>query len=68
MALRIPPTLALVGRERAVVGPPWRFSRSTTGMERWTPALGEHNDYVFGELLGLSGAEQRTLADEKVIY
>ena len=46
----------------------WRFSRSESGMTRWTPELGEHNRYVFGELLGLSETEQEVLARDKVIY
>src|SRR6185436_14664506 len=40
------------GESRQVVGPPWRFSRTPAAITRWTPQLGEHNDYVFGELLG----------------
>jgi crotonobetainyl-CoA:carnitine CoA-transferase CaiB-like acyl-CoA transferase len=31
------------------------------------PLLGEHNDYVFGELLGLSKEEIRKLTEEKVL-
>ncbi len=56
------------GETRSVVGPPWRFSRSPAALERWTPALGEHNDYVFGELLGLSRARIEELVATKVIY
>ncbi|MGZ8266160.1 MAG: CaiB/BaiF CoA transferase family protein [Burkholderiales bacterium] len=56
------------GESRKVVGPPWRFSRSPAKLERWTPALGEHNDYVFGELLGLSRTEIDELVAARVIY
>lgn len=55
------------GTERDVVGSPFRMSRCTTGIDRWTPALGEHNDYVFGELLGIADDERRRLAEEGVI-
>jgi len=56
------------GETRSVVGPPWRFGRSPAALERWTPALGEHNDYVFGELLGLSRARIEALVATQVIY
>jgi crotonobetainyl-CoA:carnitine CoA-transferase CaiB-like acyl-CoA transferase len=56
------------GETRKVVGPPWRFSRTPVRLERWTPKLGEHNEYVFGDLLGLSRAEIANLVDTKVIY
>ncbi len=56
------------GESRKVVGPPWRFSRTPARLERWTPKLGEHNQYVFGELLGLSGGDIDELIAAKVIY
>ena len=56
------------GETRNVVGPPWRFSSTPAALERWTPKLGEHNEYVFGELLGLSRAEISTLVAEEVLY
>lgn len=56
------------GDERAVIGSPWRFSGSTSGIERSTPELGEHNRYVFGELLGLSEETLLALIREKVIH
>lgn len=57
------------GRERMAVGFPSRFSASDdASIERGTPALGEHEEYVFGELLALSRAERRRLEDEQVIY
>jgi hypothetical protein len=30
--------------------------------------MGEHNDYVFGQLLGLSDGERRYLTEQKVLY
>jgi len=56
------------GESRQVVGPPWRFSRTPAKLEGWTPKLGEHNHYVFGELLGLSREEIEELVAAKVIY
>ena len=56
------------GESRKVVGPPWRFSRTPAKLERWTPKLGEHNEYVFGELLGLSRGDIQELVEAKVIY
>ena len=35
-------------------GAPWRFSRSTHGISRRAPMLGEHNATVLSELLGYS--------------
>jgi crotonobetainyl-CoA:carnitine CoA-transferase CaiB-like acyl-CoA transferase len=56
------------GETRDVVGPPWRFSRTPASIERWTPELGEHNEYVFGELLGLDAGEIKELIEAKVVY
>ncbi len=56
------------GDMRKVVGPPWRFSRTPGALETWTPKLGEHNQYVFGELLGLAQGEIDTLVRDKIIY
>ncbi|TCJ18088.1 CoA transferase [Rubrobacter taiwanensis] len=40
----------------------------TPGEVRWTgPALGQHNEEVYGKLLGLSGKEQSTLKERGVI-
>lgn len=57
------------GRERAAVGVPVRLSKGDEiGIVRGTPKLGEHEDYVYGELLGMSTAERRELQEEQVIY
>ncbi|MFH1381630.1 MAG: CoA transferase [Chloroflexota bacterium] len=47
---------------------PWRVDGNYEGNYHYPPLLGEHNDYVFGELLGLSGEEIARLKEEKVIY
>jgi crotonobetainyl-CoA:carnitine CoA-transferase CaiB-like acyl-CoA transferase len=57
----IPPRLA--------VGAPARFSRTDeVGIRRLTPALGQDEDYVFGELLGMDSAQRRDLEAREVIY
>jgi benzylsuccinate CoA-transferase BbsF subunit len=56
------------GQHRKVVGPPWRFSKTPAKLARGTPALGEHEDYVYGKLLGLTPQEMDALIREKVIY
>lgn len=48
------------GDERAVLGPPWRLS-GAAAIERPAPRLGEHNAYVFGEIMGLTPEEQQRL-------
>lgn len=61
-------SLSGAGETRKVVGPPWVLSRTPGRLKTWTPDLGEHNQYVFGELLGMSNAEIENLKQEKVIY
>ncbi|HUD30250.1 MAG TPA: CoA transferase [Novosphingobium sp.] len=57
------------GRRRAAVGVPMRLSGGEgIGIARGTPALGEHEDYVYGELLGLGREERRRLEDDRVIH
>ncbi len=57
------------GATRAAVGFPARFSGSDQpGMTRGTPELGEHEAYVFGDLLGLAQARIRDLIAERAIY
>jgi len=51
-----------------VIAPPWRLSETPAQINRHAPLLGEHNEYVFGELLGLSAGEIERLKQEKVIY
>jgi crotonobetainyl-CoA:carnitine CoA-transferase CaiB-like acyl-CoA transferase len=57
------------GRTRAAVGVPIRLSKGEEiGITRGTPQLGEHEDYVFGDLLKLTRAERQALQDEEVIH
>ncbi len=48
-------------------GMPILMSASFTGFDRPAPDLGEHNDYVYGELLGYSSDEISALKRDAVI-
>ena len=52
--------------EISVYRAPW--TSALTAGNPPAPLLGEHNDYVFKELLGLSEAEIAKLTEQKVIY
>jgi crotonobetainyl-CoA:carnitine CoA-transferase CaiB-like acyl-CoA transferase len=57
------------GKLRAAVGVPMRLSHGEDiGIARGTPQLGEHEDYVYGELLGMGRDERRALEEAEVIY
>lgn len=57
------------GKLRAAVGVPMRLSKGAEiGIDRGTPKLGEHEDHVYGELLGMGRDERRALEDAEVIY
>jgi len=45
----------------------FRLSDAPAGFTRSSPTLGQHNEYVLGEILGLSGAEQARLLDDGVL-
>ena len=54
---------------RAAVGVPMRLSKAQDiGIPSGTPQLGAHEDYVYGQLLGMSKAERQALEDEEVIH
>lgn len=50
------------------VSPPWRLSGSPARAARPAPMVGEHNEQVFLELLGMPVEEFATLVAEQVIY
>jgi len=54
--------------KRLVVGPPWKLSTTPARVRRSAPLLGEHNQYVLGELLGMSQDEIAQLLEEQVVY
>jgi len=51
-----------------LAGLPFHFSDTPKGNYQSAPLLGEHNDYVFGQLLGLSKEEIQHLTEQKVLY
>jgi len=52
---------------RPIIGPPWRMEPDQAQVERGAPLLGEHNDYVYRELLGLPPGDIADLKARKVI-
>ncbi len=50
-----------------VLSPPWKLSRTPAEITRHGTMLGEYNEYVFGDLLGLSREEISRLASKGVI-
>jgi crotonobetainyl-CoA:carnitine CoA-transferase CaiB-like acyl-CoA transferase len=53
---------------RKTITPPWKMSETPPGIARTAPLLGEHNDYVLHDLLGISRQELAQLIEEKVVY
>lgn len=47
--------------------PPFTLSETPAELRRPSPLLGEHNDYVFGEVMGIPDIEVQKLKDEGVI-
>ena len=45
----------------------WKLSKTPGSIRKSAPCLGEHNEYVLGELLGMSKEEIGKLAEEEVI-
>ena len=56
-----------VGAEM-LYGVPWLFSETPGSVRTPAPLLGQHNQYVLTELLGMDGATVRHLAEEQVVY
>ncbi|HUD28930.1 MAG TPA: CaiB/BaiF CoA-transferase family protein [Novosphingobium sp.] len=52
---------------RPIIGPSWRITPDPALVERGAPLLGEHNAYVYRELLGLREEEMNDLIARKVI-
>ncbi len=51
-----------------VTGIPLKLSRTPAAVRSAAPEVGEHDDYVLGQLLGLSSAERADLATAGVIW
>ncbi len=56
------------GQERDLPGVGWRFVDAPEPHITAAPALGDHNDYVYRQLLGLPDSEIARLVKERVIY
>ena len=56
------------GETRQLPGLPWRFAGLEPPHITAAPTLGQHNAYVYHELLGLSETEIARLIEEQVIY
>jgi crotonobetainyl-CoA:carnitine CoA-transferase CaiB-like acyl-CoA transferase len=56
------------GTARDLPGVPWRFDGAADANMVPPPLRGEHNSYVFEDLLGLSKPEIEALIEEQVIY
>jgi benzylsuccinate CoA-transferase BbsF subunit len=52
---------------RIELGPPWRLSDTPAAIRRPSPLLGEHNNYVLGQLLGMPDQEIEELVREGVV-
>jgi crotonobetainyl-CoA:carnitine CoA-transferase CaiB-like acyl-CoA transferase len=52
---------------RPIIGPSWRMTPDMAAVERGAPVLGEHNDYVYREILGLSQERLDDLIARKVV-
>jgi crotonobetainyl-CoA:carnitine CoA-transferase CaiB-like acyl-CoA transferase len=52
---------------RKHAGIPWRMSETPCEVWRAAPAMGQDNEYVFGDLLGMSSAEIADLTERGVI-
>ncbi len=57
-----------VMKKQIVLGAPWKLSETPAKVTKASPVMGENNEYVFGELLGIPGSEIKRLMDEQVIY
>jgi crotonobetainyl-CoA:carnitine CoA-transferase CaiB-like acyl-CoA transferase len=56
-----------VGGSRRVVQSPYRFSRSESGVRGPAPLLGEHNEAVLSEWVGMTSDDIAALVDAKVL-
>jgi len=54
--------------KQMVMSPPFKLSETPATIKKAGPLLGEHNEYVFGELLGMPKQMITQLKEEKVIY
>jgi benzylsuccinate CoA-transferase BbsF subunit len=53
---------------RKTITPPWKMSATPARITRTAPLVGEHNEYVLRDLLGVPEDELAQLIAEKVVY
>ena len=58
---------AALGEAHAEPGIPMRFSATPAAIRHGAPLLGEHNQEIFGELLGISPREMAALTAQGVL-
>ena len=56
------------GKQRDLPALGWRFEGGPEPRITAAPVLGQHNNYVYGELLGLSDDEVAQFIEEQIIY
>ncbi len=54
--------------KQTVLMPAWKFSETPVIIDSAAPLIGQHNQQIFGELLGMSDHEIKRLMDDQVIY
>lgn len=54
--------------KQTLVGTPWKLSATPAAVTRHAPLFGEHNKYVFGELLGMPAERLDQLQKEHIVY
>jgi crotonobetainyl-CoA:carnitine CoA-transferase CaiB-like acyl-CoA transferase len=52
---------------RPIIGPSWRITPDGPNVQRGAPLLGEHNEYVYREILGLDQGPFEDLVERKII-
>jgi crotonobetainyl-CoA:carnitine CoA-transferase CaiB-like acyl-CoA transferase len=52
---------------RPIVGAPWRMSKAIASISRGAPDLGEHNVYVYREILGVSSERLAQMIKDKIV-
>jgi len=60
-----PPEVGL--RPKGYIGRGWKFSKSEAEIKGPAPRLGEANEYILGELLGIDEARMKAFADDWTI-
>ena len=56
------------GESRLLPGIGWRFAGGPQARLTAAPRLGQHNDYVYRQLLGVAETDYAAMVDEGVIY